>query len=320
MRISFLLAALLAAMAAAQGAEREAQDPQQALLEKLPAKHLPNAFRVHPKVISGGLPEGEAGFAELKGLGIKTIISVDGARPDVALAEKYGLRYVHLPHGYDGIPELRVEELAKAVRELPGPIYIHCHHGKHRSPAAAAVACVSAGLIEPKDARQVLVVAGTSENYRGLYDSATKARRIDEQLLAALKAEFPATAKLPPLAEAMVEVEHASDHLKSFATAKWKPIADQPALEPDHEALLLREQFTELLRTREIREKPPRFQELMQEGEASAMELESALRDWIASGRPAEIPATIPKSMDRITRNCTACHKQFRDVPLGEKK
>jgi len=105
---------------------------------KLNALHLPNAVHVHAKVISGGQPDGEAAFQELHRLGVKTVISVDGAAPDLELAKKYGLRYVHLPHGYDGIPEPRVQELAKAVRDLEGPIYIHCHHGKHRSPAAAA--------------------------------------------------------------------------------------------------------------------------------------------------------------------------------------
>ena len=105
---------------------------------------LPNAYRLHPRVISGGQPEGEQAFARLKELGVKTVISVDGARPEVELARKYGLRYVHLPHGYDGVPDERASELAKAVRDLPGPVYIHCHHGKHRSPAAATVACVAA--------------------------------------------------------------------------------------------------------------------------------------------------------------------------------
>ena len=37
--------------------------------EKLPTKHLPNAFRIHAKVISGGQPAGEAGFRELAALG-----------------------------------------------------------------------------------------------------------------------------------------------------------------------------------------------------------------------------------------------------------
>ncbi|MGE0610114.1 MAG: hypothetical protein AB7O62_23685, partial [Pirellulales bacterium] len=77
------------------------------LPRRLPVEHLPNAIRLHPKVVSGGQPEGEAAFAELRDLGIKTVISVDGARPAVPLAKKYGLRYVHLPHGYDGVPEQR---------------------------------------------------------------------------------------------------------------------------------------------------------------------------------------------------------------------
>ncbi|MBC7855996.1 MAG: cytochrome c [Pirellulaceae bacterium] len=321
MRISLLLLAVAISAAFVADEQPAAKSrPQPAVLEKLPAKHLPNALQVHPRVISGGQPEGEAGFAELKALGVKTVISVDGAKPDVELAKKYGLRYVHLPHGYDGILEERVEELAKAVRDLPGPIYIHCHHGKHRSPAAASAACVGAGLIEPKDARQVLVVAGTSESYRGLYQSAQNAKRFDDKLLDALGTEFPSVAKLPPMAEAMVGVEHANDHLKFFAANKWRPIKDQPALEPDHEALLLREHFTELLRTKEIMDKPQRFQELMQEGEAAAQDLEKALKDWIAAGRPEKTPDAFPKGMDRIAKNCTACHKQFRDVPLGEKK
>src|SRR5258706_10041968 len=99
-----VLAAVKALLAEEQPAGQKGA-PQPAVLKKLPARHLPNALQVHPQVISGGQPEGEAGFVELKGLGIKTIISVDGAKPDVEMAKKYGLRYVHLPHGYDGIPE-----------------------------------------------------------------------------------------------------------------------------------------------------------------------------------------------------------------------
>lgn len=314
-----LLMAAASTVVADQSAAKKT-DPQPASLEKLTSKHLSNPIKVHPKVISGGMPEGDAAFQDLQDLGIKTVISVDGAKPDVELAKKNGLRYVHLPHGYDGISDERVAELAKAVRDLPGPIYIHCHHGKHRSPAAASAACVGAGLIEHKDARQVLVVAGTSESYRGLYQTAQNAKRIDDAVLDALKADFPAVAKLPPMAEAMVGVEHASDHLKLFAANKWQPIKDQPALEPDHEALLLREHFTELLRTKEIMQKPERFQELMKEGEAASQSMETALKDWIAAGRPAKTPESFVTGMDRIAKNCTACHKQFRDVPLGEKK
>src|SRR5687768_16523197 len=62
---------------------------------------LHNGHVVTAKVISGAQPEGEASFRALGELGVKTIISVDGAQPDVAGAKQFGMRYVHLPIGYD---------------------------------------------------------------------------------------------------------------------------------------------------------------------------------------------------------------------------
>jgi protein tyrosine phosphatase (PTP) superfamily phosphohydrolase (DUF442 family) len=280
--------------------------------KKLDAKHLPNPWQVHPKVISGGLPEGDAAFAELAKLGVKTVISVDGAKPDLMAAKQHGLRYVHLPHGYDGVPEVRVRELAKAVRDLPGLIYIHCHHGKHRSPAAAAVACVAAGLMDPTSAELVLRAAGTSENYRGLYQSARTTRKIDGSALDKLIAAFPETTAVPPLAEAMVALEHTHDHLKQVAANGWNPTAAHPDLEPAHEALLLREHFTELLRLDAVQSEPAEFRRYLTESEAAAQDLERALRTGLSADKSS---ATFAK----ISQACAGCHKQFRDIPLGEK-
>ena len=127
---------------------------------------LPNLHRVTESVYSGGQPEGEFGFQKLSELGIETVISVDGAQPDVESAKKYGLKYVHLPHGYDGIEEEHAAKLAKAVQSF-GQVYIHCHHGHHRSPAAAAVACVGLDQITPGEGRELLEKAGTSPQYKG---------------------------------------------------------------------------------------------------------------------------------------------------------
>lgn len=281
-------------------------------IERIDAQRLPNAVRVHDRVISGGLPEDDAAFAELHQLGIKTIISVDGAMPDLATAQKYGMRYVHLPHGYDGVPEQRAKELAKSVRDLPGPIYIHCHHGKHRSPAAAAVACVGAGLIGHEEAAEVLRVAGTSESYRGLYQSANDAQILDAALLDALSAEFPSIAKLPAMAEAMVAIEQVYNRLKAFEKAGWRTLIGRPDLAPGHEALLLREHFTEMLRTKELTSKPEEFQQLTQAVESAARSLEVSLRS------PIDV-ATTSKLFATVTNNCMACHQSYRDNPLGKK-
>jgi protein tyrosine phosphatase (PTP) superfamily phosphohydrolase (DUF442 family) len=288
--------------------------------ERLTDEGLPNAYRLHARVISGGEPDGEPAFAALKKLGIKTIISVDGARPNLALAEKYGLRYAHLPHGYDGVPDQRIRELAKAVRDLPGPVYIHCHHGKHRSPAAAAVACVATGLLDSDRALVVLQTAGTSENYRGLYQSVRTVQRIDDKSLDQLAADFPAQVKISPIADAMVQIEHAHDHLKAFAESRWQPLPRQPDLDAAHEALLFKEHYVELARTPEVQKMPAAFRKLLSKAESEAGRLEDSLQKWQRSGQPSPPPANLNAVLAAITKNCTACHQQFRDVPLAEKR
>jgi protein tyrosine phosphatase (PTP) superfamily phosphohydrolase (DUF442 family) len=286
----------------------------------LKSAHLPNAIQIHEKVISGGLPDGEEAFQELQDRGIKTIISVDGAKPDLELAKKHGLKYVHLPHSYDGVPEQRGYELAKAVRDFEGPIYIHCHHGKHRSPAAAAVACVTVGLIEPAMASGILQLAGTNPNYRGLYESAQSARKLDAAVLDALKADFPESAELTPMAEAMVHLEHTQDRVKMIATAGWKSPASHPEIIPAQEVLLLKEHFTELLRAEGAAKEPEGFQAMLRESESAAADLEAALMNWNDSGAALPVPNVLPTSLEKIAKNCIACHTQYRDVPLSEKQ
>ncbi|MCA9046480.1 MAG: hypothetical protein KDA69_19290 [Planctomycetaceae bacterium] len=284
--------------------------------EKLVSEHLPNPVRIHERVISGGLPEGEAAFQELADMGVKTIISVDGMTPDVETAQRHGLRYVHLPHGYDGIPQQRIKELAKAVRELEGPIYIHCHHGKHRSPAAASVACVSAGLIPSDQALPILELAGTNPNYLGLYKAAREAHEFDAALLDELNVEFKEVQEIPPMAAAMVQLSHAHDHLKMVADAGWKAPPDHPDLTAAHEALLNQELYTEMLRTEEVSAKPDDFRSWLADSETATKELQAELGKW--SSDDSIPPERLSELLTRVSANCKACHVKYRDVPLSE--
>src|SRR5262249_22723975 len=88
----------------------------------------------------GGQPDADDGFASLARLGFRTVLSVDGSVPDIAAATRSGLKYVHVPVGYDGINADEQARIIKAVRDSDGPIFVHCHHGLHRGPAAAAIA------------------------------------------------------------------------------------------------------------------------------------------------------------------------------------
>lgn len=292
---------LLVGFAAAQ----PANSPPPERIANVP--HLPNAFRIHDRVISGGLPDGKQGFAELQALGVRTVVSVDGARPDVELAKTYGLKYVHLPHGYDGISRERALELAKVVRDMPGPVYIHCHHGKHRSPAAAAAGCVTAGLVPSSAAVGILKTAGTNPQYRGLYEAAAQAVAAPPQSLTELKAEFPEIAKLPPLAEAMVEIEHRFDALKKLEAAGWKAADQANGGTAVQQALLLQELYKELLRQEDIQREPAGFRKHLREGEQATTALHAALE----KSQFAEAATALKV----VNKNCVACHATYRDQP-----
>ncbi|HVJ87691.1 MAG TPA: cytochrome c [Caulifigura sp.] len=269
---------------------------------RINAALLPNAWQVTRNVISGGLPEGDDAFEELAKLGVKTVISVDGMTPDVATARQHGLRYVHLPHGYDGISEPRGRELAKAVRDLPGPIYIHCHHGKHRSPAAAAVACVEAGLISEEAGQSLLKLAGTNPDYRGLYESVRKAHRLTPDELDRVQVEFRESSPIPPLAEAMVELEHAFDRVKQHAGGQWKKRDDSRAA-----ALLLLEQYKEMRRLDVVTHRTSDFQKLVADGETAAEELQAAMSSETPDAAAAE------SALKKLSTGCAACHVKYRD-------
>src|SRR5579863_6419147 len=69
---------------------RVAPPSQTAELRALGDARLLNAHWLTPRVLAGAQPEGAAGFKDLAALGVRTVISVDGARPDVELARQAG--------------------------------------------------------------------------------------------------------------------------------------------------------------------------------------------------------------------------------------
>ncbi|MEZ6069076.1 MAG: cytochrome c [Pirellulales bacterium] len=141
---------------------------------------------------------------------------------------------------------------------------------------------------------------------------------MEDALLDELDVEFQSVVEIPPLAEAMVALEHTNDHVKAIAAADWRTPADHPDLDPAHEALLLREHFTEMLRVDEVRSQPEEFQAMLRESEESARRLETALRRWQPAAGVAP-PEAVTAPFARITANCKACHEKYRDVPLSEK-
>jgi hypothetical protein len=279
----------------------------------LDAPGLHNVFSIGTNVFSGSSPEGEEAFQALAKLGVKTMITVDGAKPNVETARRYGIRYVHLPHGYDGISTDLQLQLAKAADTLPGGIYVHCHHGKHRGPAAAALICMSKEGWTPKQAEAWLVAAGTATNYAGLYDVVRGYRKPSPQQLAAVSSYFPETAEVSGLVDAMVGIDERWEHLKAVRAARYQAPNDHPDIQPVNEAVILWEHYREAQRLPESARKGDDFIQRLKNAESEVKEAERLLRFYASDRNPA-IRLRLDSSFDSIGKTCASCHKAFRDA------
>lgn len=273
--------------------------------EVLPGVH--NFFRAATNIYSGSQPEGDATFAALAKLGVKTIVSVDGAKPDVTGAARHGLRYIHLPVGYDGIPTNRIAELARVVATAEGPFYVHCHHGKHRGPTAVAVMCLAAGQWQTNQAEAFLQQAGTSPDYPGLYRAVREFSPPAPDVLAAVSTNFPAVARTSSLVDAMVALDEHLERLRAVERAGWRSPPTHPDVQPAHEAMLLWEQLRETVRLEDTAGRPADYRDLLAGNERAADELRQALR-----ADPVD-PARAGTALKAVSRACLDCHKRYRN-------
>lgn len=277
-----------------------------------PAAHdehvLHNIHKIDDTLISGAAPEGDAAFDELRAMGVKTIISVDGATPDVARAEARGIRYVHIPITYAEVSDEQRLHLARAVRDLPGPVFIHCHHGKHRSPAATAAVAITLNRITPEQGTAFLKTAGTAPNYTGLYSCVAAATPVASSTLDGVPADYPAISRPDGIVAAMVEIDVAFEQLGEIRAAGWKPPTHHPDLVPAAEAGRL----VDLLR---VSHNDPR---MAPHGDAFVKMLDKAV--GIASAMEEAIVANAPEAdldghYKLVQASCKECHAAYRDKP-----
>lgn len=268
-----------------------------------------NVVAYHPGFYSGAVPEGSAGFDSIAALGCRTIISVDGAPPDVEAAKARGIRYIHLPIGYNGMTEERKVQLAKATRDAMerGPVYLHCHHGKHRSAAAAGTVAVCLGWAAPEAMVGRMEVSGTSPAYTGLYECTASAGVLSVAVLESVGGEFPEVSLPAGLVRTMVDIDHATDHLKSIEKAGWVAPPDHPDLVAAAEAGRLVDLLRSLETDSKVKAQPAEFGEMLRTNAAQAQTLEDLLVSGTASG------VGLSAALKAVTKSCTECHVKYRD-------
>ncbi len=267
---------------------------------------LDRYIRWSDRVGQGAQPEGDAAFRNLAALGYKTVLSVDGAIPDVERAEKYGLRYIHVPIGYDGMSREEALKIVKAARVSDGPIFVHCHHGTHRGPAAAMLCRINEDGVSPDEAVGGLRVSGTSPNYPGLWKAVREFERPSSNELGSVSADLPTKVLPKGVLAGMVDMNNRWTNLKHALKADWEVPPKHPDISPPHEARMLWELFREMARNDpESKAHGDVFIEYLKASEREVIALEKALR----AGNKAE--AT--KRYKATLQLCTDCHRDYRN-------
>lgn len=270
---------------------------------ELPGLH--NVRQFAPGVWSGSMPHGAAGFDSLRAMGIRSVVSVDAAVPDVDATTARGMRYVHIPIQYSGIDHDDRAAVAKAVRDLPRPLYLHCHHGKHRGPAALAVGLVGAGEIDAQRGVELMRQAGTSSKYSGLYACVEAAGPLNAAHIDTYGGSLPERAEVGGFAGAMAAADRHWDHLTTLKAHRWAPPPDHPDLVALNEAGLVHDYLRVCAEDAQYADAQQDFLDWMRESVAASAELERAIE--------AQDADRADLAHARLAASCTGCHKAYRD-------
>jgi hypothetical protein len=289
--------------------------PHPAKPHALKLKGIDNLFRLSNHIYSGAAPENAEAFGQLQKLGIITILSVDGSKPDIDLAHRYGLRYVHIPHGYEGIDAETQIQLIKAAQSLPGPLFVHCHHGQHRGPAAAAVICMGTEGWTPTEGESWLKTAGTSPDYQGLYETVRRFQPPSVTQINSAKFTFSETANVSDLVDAMVHIDAQWDNLRAIRKEGYLSPRVHSDLRPLAEVVLMKEHFREAQRLEDAKRRGKNFLEGLKSTEAELEECQRLLKE-LDQNPTANLRESLDRSFNRVGASCTACHKNFRDGPV----
>jgi hypothetical protein len=212
------------------------------------------------------------------------------------------MRYVHLPIGYEGLPQQRGAELARAAQSAraQGPVYLHCHHGKHRGPAAAAVICRALDGWSADKADDFLKQAGTSPDYPGLFRDVRTFRPPTTAELARGPEKFPETAATTTVVAAMVALD---GHWETLLTAQKTQWREAPA----EAAMLAWEVLSEMKRDPELKKRGDDYAEMLMDSTRAADALRKLLRESAAE------TAARDAALETFTKTCAACHKAHRN-------
>lgn len=262
------------------------------------------------KIVTGDSPAGDAAFQALKDLGVRTIIRVDGQPPETERADKLGMTSVHLPLSFSGITQGQAQALAKAVRDLPGPVYIHGISSDRRAAAAAAVASVVLGDFTPEQAEAALAVSGVPANRdNGLYASIKSLTSLPLEKLGDVEFNFSAKSSVSRLTAAMVQIQKTWSRIEEAQKLRWKIPDARKDLNVGADSLELIDRCVAAGSMDSVKNLPRASERLLETRTA----LTQLQRQWQSGHAGAAEIDKLDAAYQRATGSCVACHEEYRD-------
>jgi protein tyrosine phosphatase (PTP) superfamily phosphohydrolase (DUF442 family)/cytochrome c556 len=291
-----------------KAAELVALEPRKP--QELPGLH--NVFELSDDIVSGSEPHGAEGLQAIHAMGVKTILSVDGKEPDAEAAAALGMRYVHIPIQYSGFSDGELAEITKTFRELEGPFYVHCFHGKHRGPAAAAVGrVVLDGASRETAIGEMKQYCGTSEKYEGLYREIAITPFPSAQESGSFAFDFAPVHRPEGMVGVMVQMSRAYDNLVELDKRAWALDPEHPDIDALNEAVQIRQAFESAQELAQVVAGPDDLREWMAQSLVESRKLTDALERMRAG--TAEAGAEAGASFQLLKQGCNDCHAAYRD-------
>ena len=259
-------------------------------------------------LFSGGKPEGELGFNSLRELQVATVLCVDGLAPDVETARKFGIKSIHIPLKYNSPTRAQVLDLCTAymMHTSQGNVYIHCHHGKHRSASAAALISIALELSTAAEMKEKMRISGTSLHYKGLWDAVDGQQGIDVTEIIKNKKVFPEAVKPSGITEQMIDIDEALDRLLLAKKTNWITPETHPDLAPTADAGVIAETFRSMLF-----DDDPQFSQEGYTDQTHTAFLEASRLEEILKTDSIDVEL-FNEHVLRVERTCVQCHERWR--------
>ncbi|MCP4218520.1 MAG: hypothetical protein GY765_28050 [bacterium] len=123
-------------------------------------KGLPNLHKVSDTLYRGAQPK-KVGFAELKKMGIKTIVNLRSSDKDLKYTQEHGFNYHHIPvNTFSPKTEQFARFMEIVTHPDSQPVFLHCKHGADRTGSAVAIYRIKIQNWDTEEAIKEMVQGG----------------------------------------------------------------------------------------------------------------------------------------------------------------